>query len=183
MNNFKNVTKKQLSEKINELSKKFNINTDDRTKDSKASLIQEYQRILLVIETKKSGKPAEMIAEILSKKDAKKSLRDANKKVKSISGLIRLIKAFEIEYKPSLQAYGIDIDKLSPKYIAEIWKKEYKKDGKLIEDYKKKNPLYNEAEDIKAQTEGREYNIPTHIDSTRVVENFTVNKLIKYAGK
>lgn len=183
MNNFKNVTKKQLSDKINELSKKFNIDTDIKAKDSKASLIQEYQRISLLVETKKSGKPAEMVANILSKKDAKISLREANKKVKSISGLIRLIKAFEVEYRPALQAYSIDIDKLSPKYIAENWKKEYKKDGKLIEDYRRKNPLYSEADDIEAQKKGIKYLIPTHVDDKREVENFTVNKLIKYAGK
>lgn len=182
MDNFKKVTKKELIEKISDLSKEFNIEVE-KTKGDKKSLVQEYQRILLLIETQKSDKPAEEVVQILSKKDAKKSLRDANKKVKSISGLIRLIKAFEVEYRPSLQAYGIDIDKLSPKYIADLWKAEYKKDGKLIEDYKKKNPLYSEAEDIKAQSEGRVYNIPTHIPSTRVVENFTVNKLIKYAGK
>ena len=182
MNNLKNVTKNQLIEKINYLATKFNINIE-KTKGDKKSLIQEYKRILLLTEVKKSGDPIEKVAHILSKKDAKKSLRDANKKVKSISGLIRLIKAFEVEYKPSLQAYGIDIEKLSPKYISDLWKAEYKKDGKLIEDYKKKNPLYSEAEDIKAQSEGKVYNIPTHINSTREVENFTVNKLIKYAGK
>ena len=182
MDNFKNVTKKQLIEKINELSKKFNIELE-KTKNDKASLAQEYQRILLVVEAKNSDTPIEKIAEILSKKDAKKSLRDANKKVKSISGLIRLIKAFEIEYKPSLKAYGIDIDKLSPKYIFELWKKDYKKDGKLIEQYKKKNPLYSEVDDIEAQRKGIKYLIPTHVDDERVVENFTVNKLIKYCGK
>ena len=183
MDNFKNVTKKQLIDKINDLAKEFNIDTASKAKDSKASLIQEYKRILLVVEMRKTEKPAEEIAQILSKKDARKSLKEANKKVKSISGLIRLIKAFEVEFKPSLQAYGIDIDKLSPKYIAELWKKDYIKDGKLIEDYRKKNPLYNEADDIEAQKKGVKYLIPTHVADTREVENFTVNKLIKYAGK
>ena len=182
MKNFNKVTKNQLIEKINELSTKFNIQIE-KTKDTKTSLIQEYKRILLVSEAKNNDIPAEQLVQILSKKDAKKSLRDANKEVKSLSGLIRLIKAFEVEYKPSLQAYGLDIDKLTPKYIFDNWKAGYKKDGKMIEDYKKKNPLYIESDDIKAQKEGKVYNIPTHINGTRVVENFTVNKLIKYAGK
>lgn len=183
MKDFKNVTKKQLSAKINELSKEFNIDTDIKTKDLKASLIQEYQRILLVIETRKSEEPAEMVAQILSKKDARKAITQANKETKSMSGLIRILKEFKKEYQPGLSAFNIDIDTLTPKVIKELWRKDYIKDGKLIEDYKRKNPLYNEADDLEAQRKGIKYLISTHVDDTRVVESFTVNKLIKYCAK
>lgn len=203
MDTLKKFTKKQLIEKINELAKKFNTGIDKtKMKGNKASLIQEYQRILLITEAKakndklvdsfqklseetllKQGLPMEQITNILSKKDAKKSLRDANKKVKSISGLIRLIKAFESEYKPALKAYGIDIDKLSPKYIKGLWKSEFIIDGKICEQYRKKNPLYSETDDIEAQKQGIKYEIPTHVDDIREVENFTPNKLIKYCGQ
>lgn len=183
MDNLNKVTKKQLIDKVTELSKKFNIDTDIKTKDSKASLIQEYKRILLVIETKKTDKPAEMVAHILSKKDARKAITQANKETKSLSGLIRILKEFKKEYQAGLSAFSIDIDTLTPKIIKELWKKDYIKDGVLIEDYRKKNPLYSETDDIEAQRKGIKYLIPTHVSDTRPVESFTVNKLIKYCAK
>lgn len=148
----------------------------------KFEIIAEYERIFLLSEIKNDPTAVPEEAAILSKKEARKALTEANKEVKSISGLIRLINAFE-EYHPVLKAYNIDVTKLSPKYIKSLWQKDYiNAEGEMIEDYMKKNPLYSQEADIQAQMEGKPYTIEPRVKDTRVVENFSVNKLIKYCA-
>lgn len=148
----------------------------------KSEVITEYERIFLASSIKNDPNAVPEQAVFLSKKEARKALTEANKEVKSISGLIRLINAFE-EYHPVLKAYNIDVTKLSPKYIKSLWKKDYiNSNGEMIEDYMKKNPLYNQEADIQAQRDGKPYTIKPRIKAIRIVETFSVNKLIKYCS-
>lgn len=179
-NNYKGIKADKLNSLTIKLANENGIEILNKKKD-KQSIINEYERINLLI-ADKNGIPMEQAA-FLSKKDARKAISQANKETKSISGLIRILKEFKAEYQAGLSAFNIDIDTLTPKIIKSLWKKDYIKDGILIEDYRKKNPLYSEVDDLEAQKKGIKYLIPTHVADTRPVESFTVNKLIKYCAK
>lgn len=91
-------------------------------------------------------------APIATKKDALKSLRDANKETKTISGVIKTVRSFwNNGYKEAFQFLGLEFKDIDYKIIVSLWAEALKdKDGVLL--YKTKVARFTEDKETKAKT-------------------------------